>query len=148
MAHVWDNVEKANDRENVNGYNSILCMVNQTVLNIHVCFAVACVSVCVCHMHVYTCLCFVPCLSVFCYINTIVCIYEYKMIGAFVFKKNWDIQCGIVFENNKENKPQIDALNHNDHCFVRCCNAQCCFLAMPFIFSHSHSHSIRENVEI
>lgn len=40
------------------------------------------------------------------------------MIGAFVFKWNLDNQCGIVFENNKENKPQIDAFNHNDHCFV------------------------------
>lgn len=49
------------------------------------------------------------------YINAIVRIYEYKIIGAF---GNRDNQCGIVFENNKENKPQIDALNHTDHCFV------------------------------
>lgn len=40
------------------------------------------------------------------------------MIGAFVSERKRDNQCGIVFENNKENKPQIDALNHNDHCFT------------------------------
>lgn len=44
--------------------------------------------------------------------------------GAFVFKRNLDNQCGIVFQNNKENKPQIDALNHNDHCSVEWLHVQ------------------------
>lgn len=67
-----------------------------------------------------------------CCINAIICIYEYEMIGPFVLQEELrDNQCGIVFQNNKENKPQIDALNHIDHCFVETNPNR----SMPFKFS-------------